>query len=57
MKVKALVSFAGKITMAVNEIREIHDEAILKDLLRAGYVEKVEEPKKQKKKVTKNENK
>lgn len=29
--------------MGLNEIREIKDKAVLKDLLRAGYVEVVEE--------------
>jgi hypothetical protein len=51
LKVRALKSFAGKVTMAVGEVREIKDEVILKDLLRAEYVETVEEPKKSKKKV------
>lgn len=43
MKVKALCSFAGPITMAVGEIREV-EESVLNntDLVRAGYVEVVE---------------
>lgn len=43
MKVKALCSFAGPITMAVGEIREV-EESVLDntDLVRAGYVEVVE---------------
>lgn len=70
MKVKALVSFAGKVTMAPNEIREIKNEEVLNDLLRAGYVEvveetdvkdkvvkeKIEKPKMSKKKVITDEN-
>lgn len=70
MKVKALVSFVGKVTMAASEVREIKDEVIVKDLLRAGYVEvveetdvkdkvvkeKIEKPKKSKKKVITDEN-
>lgn len=51
MKVKALVSFAGSVTMAVGEEKEIKDKAILKDLLRAEYVEEVS-----KKKVKADEN-
>lgn len=41
MKLKALTSFAGKITMYAGEVREVLDEAIAKDLLRAGYAEEV----------------
>lgn len=43
MKIKALCSFAGPITMAVGEIREV-EESVLNntDLVRAGYVEVVE---------------
>ena len=37
MKVKALVGFAGAVSMAAGETREI-DEAIARDLLRAGYI-------------------
>ena len=37
MKVKALVGFAGAVSMAAGEIRDI-DEAIARDLLYAGYV-------------------
>lgn len=49
-KVKALVSFAGRVTMAQNEIRDLTDEAQITDLLSAGYIEvlrseKVEAPK------------
>ena len=50
MKVKALTSFTGLLTMTVGEIGEITDKVILQDLLSAGYVEEVEEkPKKGKK--------
>ena len=38
MLVKALTSFGGKISMGVGEVREILDEEITKDLLRAGHV-------------------
>lgn len=37
MKVKALVGFAGAVSMAAGETREL-DEAIARDLLRAGYI-------------------
>lgn len=42
-KVKALVSFAGKVSMSAGKVGEITDEVILADLLRAGYVEELEE--------------
>lgn len=42
MKVKALTSFAGNFSMTANEVREISDEAILKDLVEAGFVIPVE---------------
>ena len=38
MLVKALTSFGGKISMGAGEVREILDEDIAKDLLRAGHV-------------------
>lgn len=38
MKYKALVSFSGTVSMSKDEIKEIKDEAIIKDLLRAGYI-------------------
>lgn len=38
---KALVSFSGVISMALNEEREITDKNLIKDLLKAGYIEKV----------------
>lgn len=38
MLVKALTSFGGKISMGAGEVREILDEEIAKDLLRAGHV-------------------
>jgi hypothetical protein len=56
MKVKAKVSFAGIVTMGVGDVREV-DSVIADDLLRAGYVEKVEKPAKDTKKGVKNESK
>lgn len=41
MKVKALVSFSGLISMAKGEVAECPDGDILQDLLRAKYVEPV----------------
>lgn len=40
---KALKSFSGLVNMTKNEIKEIKDEVIAKDLLKAGYIEKVKE--------------
>lgn len=42
MKVKALTSFTGVLSMTANEVREISDEAVLKDLVEAGFVIPVE---------------
>lgn len=39
MLVKALTSFAGKISMYAGEVREIEKGEILDDLLAAKYVE------------------
>ena len=60
MKYKALVSFSGKVSMAMDEVGEIADKSIADDLLRAGYIiefkeynpnaPKVEEAKPKKKK-------
>ena len=46
MKYKALVSFAGAITMAKGEIRNIADSLIVNDLLEAKYIAPVEAKKK-----------
>lgn len=40
---KALKSFSGKISMAKNQVKDIKDENIIKDLLNAGYIEEVKE--------------
>ncbi len=61
---RALVSFSGLISMAQDEVREISDKEIAKDLLNARYIEEVtpDEPKpikkstKKKKKATKESN-
>ena len=41
MKVKAKVSFSGLVSMAAGDTAVITDDAILQDLLQAGYVEAV----------------
>lgn len=51
MKYRALVSFSGLISMAMGEVREISDEAIVIDLLNAGYIEELKETK-----IKKNDN-
>lgn len=45
MKIKALVGFAGKISMARDEVRDCSDNAMVSELVRVGYVEIVKEPK------------
>lgn len=47
---KALVSFSGLINMTKGEVREIKDKEIIKDLLKAGYIEEVVEKKEPKNK-------
>ena len=39
MKYRALVGFSGLVTMRKNEVRELTDESIITDLLRAKYIE------------------
>jgi len=53
MKVKALVSFSGLISMYLGEERDITDKGVLKDLLSTKYIEEV----KPKKGVKSDENK
>lgn len=43
MKIKATTSFVGEISMAKNEIRDVHEGVVLSDLLKCGYVVPVEE--------------
>lgn len=58
MLYKAKVDFGGIISMSVGDVGEIADESIAKDLLSAGYIEKVgpaekvETPKKAEQKET-----
>lgn len=57
MKIKALVNFSGALSMYKGEIKECSDNAILQDLLQAGYVEEVKEQKETAREVKKNEGK
>lgn len=41
MLYKALKSFSGAISMAKNSVRDINDQAVINDLMRAGYIEPV----------------
>lgn len=41
MKVRALISFSGLISMTMGEEKEITDKEVLTDLLRAQLVEKI----------------
>ena len=38
---RAKVSFGGIVSMAEGELKEITDDAVAKDLLKAGYIEEV----------------
>ena len=38
MQYKALVSFSGKIAMAMGQVEEISDLSLANDLLKAGYI-------------------
>lgn len=53
MTYKAKVDFGGIISMSVGEVAEIADEAIAKDLLKAGYIETVQPAEKGAEKTTK----
>lgn len=44
---KANRNFVGRISMHLNEVREINDSEVEKDLLNAGYIELVNTPKKE----------
>ena len=48
MQYKALVSFSGKVSMAMGEVREISDQSLADDLLRAGYIIPLEAKKEEK---------
>ena len=46
MLLKALTSFAGKVSMFTGEIREVVEKEVAEDLIKAGYAIKYEENKK-----------
>lgn len=48
MKYKALVSFAGRFSMNINEEKEISDKKLISDLINAGYIEEIKETAKNK---------
>ena len=52
MMYKALVSFSGKLSMAMGEVREISDLALAKNLLKVGYIEEIKERGKETEKVS-----
>lgn len=43
MKVKATKSFVGVVSMNIGQVKDIQNKEVLDDLLKAGYVEKVDE--------------
>lgn len=56
MKVRALVSFAGQICGSRGQEMDIPDGSeVLKDLLRAGYIEEVKKPQPKKKTTTRSD--
>lgn len=62
MRIKALVSFSGALSMRIGEEREYDNEVILSDLLQAGYIdeikpEKTKKAEKPEKEVISNESK
>lgn len=56
MRIRALVSFSGALSMYKGQEIEFNDKEIIKDLLRAEYIEEVK-PEKPKKDVKSNESK
>ena len=38
---RAKISFTGLVTMKKGEVKEIKDKYIVKDLLKAGYIEEI----------------
>lgn len=46
MMYKALRSFTGQVSMFKDEIKEINDEAVAKDLINSGYIVEIDVPKK-----------
>ena len=50
---KALISFSGLVSMAEGDVRDIANKDVVKDLLKAGYIEEVKTDKSAKKKTAK----
>lgn len=46
MRIKALTSFTGALTMCKDQEMECNDNVILQDLMQAGYIVEAETPKK-----------
>lgn len=44
MKIEALTSFCGILSMAQGEVRDYSNETVVSDLLKAGYIKMAEEP-------------
>ena len=61
MRIRAVENFSGSISMSKGEERELDNELLLMDLLKAGYIEEAEtakvEPVQPKKRGAKDENK
>ena len=54
MKYRAKENFSGlKLSMCVGEVKDLADDTIVKDLLRAGYIEEVQPAEKVNAKETK----
>lgn len=47
MKVKALVSFSGKIAMYAGEEREVTDKSLLNDYIKAGFIKCIDKSEEQ----------
>ena len=55
MKVVAVKSFSGAVAMRKGETRELTDEAVVRDLIRAGYIAEVKPAAKLKKEAKSND--
>lgn len=56
MKVRALKSFVGKITMNLDDVKEINDTEYAKSLIKAKFVEVLEDEKEEEVKEVKSTN-
>jgi len=52
MRVKALVSFCGVVSMQEGEVRDISDPSLCADLLQAHYIKAVEQTQKTEQRTT-----